>query len=228
MTTTIKNFIFGALAITLLGSCFSINNFQSAKTLKKNQWEAGLGASGGTSFTLNADPADTLQGPDKIGLPLADVIVFGRYGLNDHVDIGLRLSALGDLGVDAKFMAIGNQESKFTLSPGVGLSTNIRFLGATNLYQIEVPLHSSYNFSDKFAVFLTPRYIGQSADVILFDLGGGWLNYVGGSVGAEFGNNIRFIIGGNYLRSLSFSELNNFNIGAGVKFRFGGQQTSTQ
>lgn len=225
MKNKLQNFTLGLLAVILLSSCFSINNFQTAKTLNKNQVELGAGLAAGSSFELDLDPEDTIGGVDDIGLPLADVVLFGRYGITDRFDVGLRFSALGDLGLDAKYMLIGDKESFFTLSPGFGLSTNSWLVGFSGIFQLEVPIHTSYQLSDNFALFITPRYVAQSATSAAFDNDSGdLLNYVGGSAGLEFGKDIKFIVGANYLKILDY-PLSNFNVGAGVRYRFGGDDT---
>lgn len=212
------------MAIILLSGCFSINNFQSAKTLKKSQAELGVGVSAGTSFTIDASQEDAMGGVDNLDIILADFILFGRYGISDNVDVGLRFSSVGDLGADFKFMAVGDQESKYTLSPGLGFSTNSWLASTTGIFQVEVPLHNSYNISDNFTFVLTPRYVGQTSTSILF-ANGGWIHYVGGTAGFEVGKNIKFNVGVNYLKALEYDFFSNFNVGMGVRFRFGGIQS---
>lgn len=225
MKNKLQTIIIGFLAVVLLSSCFSINNFQTAKTLNKNQVELGAGLAGGSSIDFDSDRADTIGGYDIPAVPYADVVFFGRYGITDRFDAGLRFSTLGDLGIDAKYMLIGDNESGFTLSPGIGFSTNYWLVSLTGIFQVEVPIHTSYQLSDNFSLFFTPRYVGQTSTY--FDTTNEtFFNYLGGSAGLEFGKDIRFIIGANYLRMLDspINDINisNFNLGAGVRYRFGG------
>jgi hypothetical protein len=205
----------------LLSGCFSINNFQSAKTLEKRETELGIGLAAGSTFDLEGEDVDTIGGVIKRGNAVSDLVLYGRYGITDRFDLGLRLSSLGDIGLDFKYMAIGTQDSEFAFSPGLGVSSNLYFLGLSRMFQLEVPLHFSYNFTDNFLVYITPRYVGQTSSFVIFE-NESWIDYAGGSLGFEIGKDIIFSVGLNYIRALNYSNYSSFNVGAGIRFRFGG------
>jgi hypothetical protein len=82
--------------------------------------------------------------------------------------------------------------------------------------------------SERFAVYFTPRYSAQFA---VGDASGS-LNYLGGSVGIEAGQNVRFGLDISYMHLLdnvitdsAFEEfgVGLFQVGVGAKFRIHGK-----
>lgn len=205
----------------LFSSCVSLNNFQSAKTLEKGEIEIGMGGSVGSTFDLDGEDVDTVNGVIQRGIPFSDITLFGRYGLAEKLDFGLRGSSIGDFGVDFKYMAIGNQNSTFAFSPGLAIGSNIYYLGVSRMFQVEVPLHTSIDLSDNFTLFITPRYVGQNMVFTIFD-NVPWVNYAGGSFGFEVGNELIFSLGLNYLKAVEFETISTFNVAAGIRYRFSG------
>ncbi|HPG09039.1 MAG TPA: hypothetical protein P5275_12710 [Saprospiraceae bacterium] len=213
----IRNQLLMLVALAGLTSCAQLSSFQTAKTVGKNNGEIGFAASG-AGFTELIDDVDG-------STPVLPVIeLWGRYGVGEKVDVGLKVST-GLSGVfDGKFQIVGDQYSKFALALGAGLG----FQGGTLdnlLLQAHVPLHMSVHPSEKFAVYLTPRYISQ------FVIGDGSLNYGGASLGFEAGQRVKFCMDVSYFST--FSDVNDANsifndfgiglyqVGLGVKFRIG-------
>ena len=205
-------------ALAGLTSCAQLSSFQTAKTVGKNNAEIGFAASG-AGFTELIDDADGTT-------PVLPVIeLWGRYGVGERVDVGMKVST-GLSGVfDGKFQIVGDRYSKFALALGGGLG----FQGGTLdnlLLQAHIPLHMSVHPSEKFAIYLTPRYISQ------FVIGDGSLNYGGASFGLEAGQKVKFCMDFSYFST--FSDVNDVNsifndfgiglyqLGFGVKFRIGG------
>lgn len=197
----------------MLTSCAQLSSFQTGRTSGKGNGEAGtaLSASGITQ-AFDAEASATFF----------IVEAFGRYGIAENFDIGLKLST-GLTGViDFKYQIAGDKTSPFAMSvgPGIGFQGDI---AGTSLLQLHLPLHMSYHPSERMAIYASPRYISQ---VIT---GGGSANYFGSSLGFETGEKVRFVLEASYFRLLNDREVDGlgiglFQFGGGLKFRIFGNK----
>lgn len=205
--------------ILLFTQCAQLSSFQTAKVVGKNNGEIGF-AAGGAGFSGIIDELDESETPI---LPIFEL--WGRYGVGNKVDLGLKLST-GLSGVfDAKFQLVGDRQSTFAMALGGGIG----FQGGTlesALLQGHIPLHMSIHPSEKVGIFLTPRYISQ------FIIGDGSINYAGASTGIEIGTRIKFIADFSYFGLLNdtgdiddglFGDFGTglFQGGIGMKFLIG-------
>ncbi len=217
---SLVTYLFAVLVIILLTDCAQLSSFQTAKVVGKDNGEIGF-AGGGTGFAGLIEEGDgTTTTPV---LPILEL--WGRYGVSDKVDIGLKLSTGLSGVIDAKYQFVGDQHSEFAMAIGGGLG----FQGGTlesALLQAHLPLHTSWHPSDRFALFLTPRFISQ------FVIGDGSLNYGGASFGLETGQKIKFVADFSYFGLINnvddvdngiFGDLGVglFQFGIGMKFRLG-------
>ena len=147
---------------------------------------------------------------------------YGRYGVGENFDIGLKLST-GLTGVfDFKYQIVGDKLSPFAMAIGPGIGFQGAIAG-TALVQLHFPIHMSYHPSDKLAIYASPRYISQIIT------GEGSAKYIGSSLGFETGERVRFVLEGSYFNLLNDMEIDGlgiglFQFGGGVKFRIFGDR----
>lgn len=207
------NLFFFATIITLISSCAQLSSFQTGRTSGKGNGEAGISIS--ASGILDAFDTDT-RATFFIGE------AYGRYGVGENFDIGLKLST-GLTGVfDFKYQIVGDKISPFAMSIGPGIGFQGAIAG-TSLVQLHLPIHMSYHPNTRSAIYASPRYISQIIT------GEGSANYLGSSLGFETGENVRFVLEGSYFRLLSGNEVDGlgvalFQFGGGVKFRIFGRK----
>jgi hypothetical protein len=209
------------LSLFFLSGCAYFSSFQTAKTLPKNSGEVyGALNLAGTQLDFGEEISDT----NNVGVFLPIIELGGRYGLADRLDLGLKVSTSLNAIVDAKYQFLGDQESPFAMALGGGIGF-WGVVGENSLLQLQVPLHASYHPSQNFALYVTPRYVNQ------FLLGGdGSINYLGFSAGLEAGNKIRFGGEVSYSKIMNegnqefFDIFNFWQVGLGVKFRFGSDE----
>lgn len=189
-------------------NCAQLSSFQTGRTLGQGNGEMGLALSAsGITEAFDLDGSATFFVAEA----------FGRYGVSDNFDIGLKLSTGLTGVVDFKYQFVGDKTTPFAMSVGPGFG----FQGAiaeTSLIQLHLPLHMSYHPNEKSAVYASPRYISQIVT------GEGSANYLGSSLGYENGDRVRFVVEGSYFRLLSGREVDGlgvglFQFGAGIKFR---------
>lgn len=213
------------LFIFSLSSCYTVQNFQSARTVEKDRGTIGIGLMGGSSYSFDVDNnVDSFDNND-LNIPFADWAIYGRYGVSDRFDLGIHYGMIsGNFVIDGKYMAVGDQNTSFVLSPGLALSSNLYAFGSIRQFQVEVPIHTSYYVSDNFGLIFSPRYVGQNSRFDLFRDNNGWVNYVGLTAGFEFGRKVKGIFGVNYLTPVGVEynapdiSIDVLNVGFGVTF----------
>lgn len=213
----IKTIVLFISAVIIFSNCAQLSSFTTAKSVGKNNAEIGFAASGAgfTDFINNVDDETAV-------LPVFEF--WGRYGVGEKMDLGLKLST-GLSGVfDLKYQFLGDRQSMFAMALGGGLGFQGGTLDAL-LLQGHIPLFISVHPTDKFAIYTNPRFISQ------FIPGEGSLNYGGASFGLEFGSRVKLNIEGNYFKILgdlddvgsAFDEfgVGLYQIGLGLKFLIG-------
>lgn len=145
----------------LFSSCFSQHAFQTARTTKADDYQVGIGGNTGSTFYYEFKDVTVSTTSETVfgDLPIGDILVYARTGLSLKEDLGISFGFSGNLGLDYKFMLVGNHESKFVLSPGLLLNSNIFSFREFPL-TIGLPVHLSY-YTNDIAFFLTPRYSYQ-------------------------------------------------------------------
>jgi len=205
-------------------ACYFSPALRTGRTLEKGQQQIGANIS---TFVAPDDTDETVV------LPIPEA--YFASGLTDKIDIIGKIS-LASVHTEARYQFLGDKVSSFAGSAGLGVSLSFF---AFNIFDVDenfltltptVPLFFSYHPSDKFAVYVSPRYsilalIGNEPDGIpgIFSMAGG----------IEIGNQFVVNLEGGFQSFHSFttgtdneaivsSILPQFSIGFG--YRFGGKR----
>jgi hypothetical protein len=212
----------GVVALFTLGSCAQYSGFQTAKTVGQGAGEFYLAAGGLNTQVELGNDSTIIQ--EEFGVVVPVFELGGRVGVIDDLDIGLKISSTLNILLDAKYQFIGDQDdSKFAMAVGGAFGYQGGF-GSFQIFQAQLPLYVSYHPVDAFAIYGIPRYAVQFAT----GDGAGTVNNAGFSLGIEAGRKVRFGLDFSYFEILNleaqdiFDIPNFWQIGAGVKFRFGG------
>ena len=188
--------------------CVSAYGFQTGRAMGKGAGEvivdvSFVGAAGGG--TTAGFPAGGLA---------------GRIGVSDKADIGAVLSATSFPYLYGRYQIIGDQYSPVALSLGagggyLGGNSNVGSLG-----YLHFPAYFSLHSGD-FAWYLTPQYT-----LLLTGSNGstGSASVISLSTGIEYmvGRHVGLGVNGSISKAPdAFDVFSTFNVGLGLKFRFG-------
>ena len=141
----------------LFNSCAQLTFLQDARTYGKNNGHAGATL---TAYGTN-DP-----GNDEViaGGAVPFGILHGSYGLSDKVDVQYSISSAFNVYGGVKLQVVGDRQSRFALSLLPGLE--YQFIGGNNegFIRPHLSLIGSFHPSERFAVFLEPKFIAQFFD----------------------------------------------------------------
>ncbi len=202
--------------------CASVTGFNTGRTVGDDAGEvtASLSFANVPEFQENEDVEEVLE---EVVVPLFEL--GARYGVAERIDVGLRFNSALNFLVDTKIQLVGDQASPFAVAVGAGLGGFGFISGSGMMLNFQAPLYTSFHPSEKFAVYLSPRYIGQFGTN--FEETSGMLNYFGANTGFEVGRKARFGLDIGYFSLWNEAEGLNSDIlqlGIGVKFRFGGAE----
>jgi hypothetical protein len=208
--------ILGTLSF-FLSNCASLTGFHDGKTLGQGNGEFSA------SLSYNATPAfkDIDDGVDSISTDIPSIgfpnLEFGgRYGINEKVDLTLRLNTSLNLGFGAKVQVVGDRDSKVALALGAEIGS---FGLILPLWNVQVPVYFSVHPSEKFTWYATPKYIYQFSTV--GEVTGG-ARYVGANTGLLFGSKNKFGIDFGYFNAgIDGATTGLFQFGIGGRFAFG-------
>lgn len=193
----------------LLSGCVSLTGLEEGKTLGEGNSEVGAGIAYTSSPDILDDEGAGFDG--TISYPTLDLSY--KRGITDKLDVGGRLTSSLSAGLFLKYQIVGDQNSKFTMAPGLDLST---FAGLT--YAIQVPLNMSVHPSKSLSINFAPRFIYQGATGSLST----GVNYLGGNAGLLFGKRHKFGLDvGFYSVGSDGARASFINFGIGGRFRFG-------
>lgn len=147
------------LTLTMLQSCLPFTQFESARTLEKEQIKGTSSISALTLFENGA--GDDFQ---DVTLPYFDAGI--KYGLNGKMDIGVNINSLGFIYLDTKYQFIGDKTSSDAVSIGFGIDINPFFstLDALNggYFKLHLPFYYSHHFNkNKNYLFINPKIAYQ-------------------------------------------------------------------
>lgn len=211
---------FSSLLLFSVG-CASLTGYQDGKTVGQGNGEAMV------SLNISQTPdfgafEDSLNITDINSFFFPNIELGGRYGATENLDITVRMNTNLNLGVGAKYQIVGDRSSNFAVSVGTEIAT---FGLISGLWNVQIPVYTSYHPTEKLAIYASPRYIYQFSSVGSFE----GFNYLGGNVGLLFGSRHKFGIDlGIYKASATGSGsvgLNSFGIGG--KFVFGNNGLGT-
>lgn len=151
------------LGISLVGillffaSCGQLSSLQTGKVVGDGEITAG-GAILGYGIQ-----SEEYNGGEDLGVGVfPHVEAFGRYGVNDVVDLGIKFSTSSNILVDGKYQFIGDENSEFAAAGGGGFEfQTVNGEDQGLVYRLHFPLYFSYHPNEKSAIYATPRYIYQ-------------------------------------------------------------------
>lgn len=178
------------LAAALLAGCASMSTMQTARTTPKDAVVGLLGA-GVVNSEFALGELDTIT----INAPFLEV--GGRYGINEKLDVGLKLTIIGTAVGDVKYQFLGNQESKLAGSVGFGLGYLSIESGdsKSKMFDIMTPLYFSYHPAEWLSLYASPRYVFRINSYTTDDTttGSSSSHWYGATGGIRLGNRAGFM-----------------------------------
>lgn len=197
-----------AVLSIILSSCASMSSLQTARTTPVGEFGYGVGG-GYVKSEIQLGETDSTQ---NLNAPFVEVST--RYGLTDKLDVGARLTIIGTGVVDAKYQFLGDQESVFAGSAGLGLGHLSINSGDTKsrIYDVMVPLYFSVHPTEWFSAYASPRYVYRINSYTTGEEKGSssthWYGATGGiRVGKKFGAFLEYSRFGNSDESTPFSQV---------------------
>lgn len=211
----------GLLMILVLNSCASLTGYQDGRSVGEGNGEVGV------SLNLSQSPnfgdlEDSIGISDVPTFRFPNIETAGRYGVAEKLDVIFKVNTNLNLGIGAKFQVVGDRSSQFALGIGAEAGT---FGLVSGLWNVQIPLYTSFHPKENFSIYASPRYIYQFSTV--GDIEG--LNYLGGNFGLLFGNKHKFGIDFGYYR-VGANDVKSIGIttfGIGGRFRIGNNDPTT-
>ena len=206
---TLKLVVFSFFAALLLQSCVSTSALQTARVTPKGEVAWGVGVLFPKAELIAGDSTDFQSFAGEVSI---------RYGITDKLDVGGKLTLIGTGGVDAKYQFLGDEESTFAGSVGLGagyLSIDLGG-GSTTIIDLTIPTYFSYHPITAVALYASPRFIYRNFP-------GASNTFFGGIGGIRLGGK-KFGVFGEYVflnssKKDTNSNQTQFNVGIGVNFR---------
>lgn len=221
MKSKLQLFSLFFLIILAFSSCASLTGYQDGKSVGAGNGEAMISLNFSQSPTFT-DIEDSFGIEEIPSFTFPNIELGGRYGVSEKLDITLRMNTNLNLGVGAKYQLIGDRASEFALGLGAEAGT---FGLITGLWNVQVPLYTSFHPSDKFTIYASPRFIYQFSTI-----GGveGW-NYLGGNFGFLFGSRHKFGLDIGYYQvgATGVDKIGLISAGIGGKFVFGNNEVGS-
>ena len=198
------------IGLLTLSSCASLTGFEEGRVLGEGNKEFDVSL----NFTrapdlFDDDSLNDLQ--DNLIFPNIDVSF--KYGINDKIDIGVKGSTNSNYSFLSKYQLVGDNNSKFALSPGLEIGT---ILG--HAYTFGIPVYTSYYPNESITINFTSRFTFQTLNSIE-NINAG---YLGGNFGVLFGQKNKFGFDiGYYSVGVEGISRTLFTVGVGGKFPIG-------
>lgn len=154
------------IALTMLPACLSTSSLQTARTVLPGKWTltSAVGMQQ-AAFTKNEanESLNLLTQQENLSKPMLEV--GGRLGLTKGIDVGLKLSTYSMASADIKYVLA--QSARFAISTGLGASLGVSHIDKTHYKASDLifPLYLSFDISDVFTIFLSPRAIVRSIEI---------------------------------------------------------------
>ena len=204
MKTRILSLLSSAILLGGVG-CANVSALQTARALKSGDSELAVGGGYFTMPALNdvleeaamesmtSDDVDT-----SIEIPYLEVSY--RHGLGSDMDFGIKLTLVGTLAADFKYQFL--DVNGFSLAAGAGLGAFYLSSDSDNFTMVDamIPIYASYDVSEAFALYVSPKYI-------LRTINGEPLHLGGLTAGTKMGKDM-----GVYLELSYLQYLDNFDI----------------
>lgn len=190
--------------------CFSAYGFQTGRALGKGTGEVVLDVS-----FVGISSEGSFGGSPSGG-------VAGRIGVSDKADVGVILSGSSFPYIFGRYQVVGDRYSPVALSLGAGGGyVGGDFWGSDfGGGYLHLPVYFSLHNGD-FAWYLTPQYSLFFAGI---DGSTGSTSFISFSTGIEYmvGRNVGIGVNGSFSKAPEvFDTFSSFNVGLGLKFRFG-------
>lgn len=209
-----------ALALAALSGCPNVANLTTARVLDQGTFEFTVApaVTGFSAAIFDADESGTFTaGTLDLGL---------RAGVAEPLDIGFRISNMGNFNVDFKVGLLDGESLRISLDPTVG---GVFFGGksGSGYVQADLPVLVDLVLSDSFTVSLAPRY-----SFLYFFAGGTTsdpLHLLGGALGFEVALGDTFALQPNagigfWVNGPSSVDSMFFSAGIAMKFLMGGSR----
>jgi hypothetical protein len=130
-----------------------MSSIQTARTTPKDDFGIGVGAG-----TVNSDLD---LGTDTVHIAFPFMEAYGRYGITDNLDFGLKLTFIGTIASDIKYQFLGDHKSLLAGSLGAGIGYMSIFSGSSKskVFDIIIPAYFSIHPYKIIGFYLNPRYI---------------------------------------------------------------------
>ncbi len=204
------------LFIVFFTGCIPFLKMESGRTLSQGKSSIGLSA---TSYTIS----DNSNSSVFKRLTVPDLQVRAKHGITDRLELGVGFSNIGFFMFDGKYQVVGDKNSNFAMSLGIGGDALLFFLNrrestdVSKNIKVSIPVYMSIHPSEKFYFFLNPQISRQ----IIFEKGDDSINFIGASMGIGFYNKIGEInIGGDYFRPLASLGGSIYQFGVAYKYSF--------
>lgn len=158
------------LIFCLLQGCVMTSCYQTGRTLKPNELNIGVG----TGYFRSEDINDN---------PFTNEYLLGEYffriGIQEALDVGLKLDCSANVLVDMKVRLYQPADSMFAVAAGLGYGTNLLYMllggDIDEVQYVKIPTYFSYHPSSKFSIYFSPQYYYRPAsyfeDFIVFNFG---------------------------------------------------------
>ncbi|HMR87260.1 MAG TPA: hypothetical protein PKD51_03865 [Saprospiraceae bacterium] len=213
--------LFLPLLLLTFSGCLSFISYEDGKTIGKSKIEAT------SSLNIHQAPsiyfyenAKKMEAMSIFEYP--NIATSIKYGIGNKTDLYGKFSTNLGLSVGFKHNLLGDRSSRFAIATGAEIGILIKpwlSQDAFSIPNIQIPIYTSYHTSDKFAAYLTPRYVYQFKFIDeVSDF-----NYFGGNFGILYGtkHKIGIDMGIYGVQVKDLGRLHIFNIGVGGKFMFG-------
>ncbi|MCC2548865.1 hypothetical protein LJY25_20620 [Hymenobacter sp. BT175] len=143
-------------ALLALPGCVALNSHQTGRTLGKDAYLATASLNAGKldahAYSLSSDSSKTSY--FVVGEASA------KYGVNERVDVGVRVNTSTQLTLTGKAQIAGTQHSRFASSVGLeaGASPVALLMLQTLSYSGSVASFSSVHMNEKLTFTFSPRY----------------------------------------------------------------------
>ncbi len=212
--------IIAAMSAVLTG-CFPFAQFESARTVGHHNAAIGLTALG---YVLYDPSSELANSSGYIAFP--SVELRGDYGLSDKTDVRFMANMIGFVQADVKHMLVGDRQSKFSMSSGLGLSTWLPAFtnkGDPNV-MIHLPIYMSWHYGNGMYTFINPK----ASYLQVFDGGSMKGNpFFGGTIGLGYYANNFELFGGlgptfPFIKSVEDAEFASlYQLGVGLRYHIG-------
>ncbi len=198
----------GTLAVC--NGCMSMSSMQTARVLTDGKGEANVEAG---YFSMKSFVKD---GDSSISLPY-----FGggyRRGFGNNIDAGLKYVLPGTISADGKYQFVDTPEFAMATGVGVGYFSLESKSGdaktSSTAIDLSIPLHTSYDINESFALYLTPKYTARMVSNKSSGYSESDLNksssdtrsLMGASVGTKIGKDSGVYLEMTYTQDLTASE----------------------